>query len=146
VSLVLLSTECVNNWCAECRYTGCACPCHSAGTSATPDPPPPKPMPASRERVYAALVDHHQAHGYAPSTRDLCAATGLAAGTVNYHVHRLEAAGRVRFSPGRARTVTPITTPRRTEPGRPVAPAASARHVQGGLHAQRPHRSPVTAG
>jgi repressor LexA len=104
----MASTECVNEWHPECTIAACVCECHGGKTPAVLPPPAPTPRPAaSRERVFDALVAYHREHGYAPSVRDLCAATGLATGTVNYHVHRLDAEGRVRLARGRARTVTP---------------------------------------
>lgn len=109
---VLLSTECVNDWHDDCRIGGCACDCHSGAVPATPNPPAPRPrLSASRERVYAAIVDYHRDHGHAPSVRELSAAVGLGTGTVNYHLRVLDATGRVSLRRGHARTVVPIREP-----------------------------------
>lgn len=66
---------------------------------------------SSRERVYRALVDYHRAYGYPPAVRELADATGLAVGTVAYHLDVLCAARRVTRRPGRARTATPVREP-----------------------------------
>lgn len=67
---------------------------------------------SSRERVYAAVVSHHRCHGYAPTVRELAAATGLAVSTVAYHLDGLVAADRLTRRPGLLRTVTPTPADR----------------------------------
>lgn len=105
---VLLSTECVEDWHDECQTAGCGCDCHlPAGVRTRTPSPVPKPA-ASRERVYAAIVTYHEQNGHAPSVRELAGLVRLSIGTVNYHIHRLDAAGRVALAHGHARTVRPV--------------------------------------
>ncbi|MET8147643.1 LexA family protein [Actinoplanes sp. NPDC049668] len=75
---------------------------------ATPDASPPASVPrSSRERVFSAVVAHHDRHGYPPTVRELAAATDLAVSTVAYHVDGLVAAGRLVRRPGLVRTLVP---------------------------------------
>jgi hypothetical protein len=107
----MLSTECVQDWHAECPIPtrGCGCDCHADFAPVRARNPKPAPSGvSSRERVYAAIVAHHQDHGMAPTVRQLSAVTGLALGTINYHVHRLDALGWITMLPGLHRTVTPV--------------------------------------
>ncbi|GGN96037.1 hypothetical protein GCM10010112_86910 [Actinoplanes lobatus] len=76
------------------------------GVRAAPDASPPAPAP-SRERVFTAVVGHHDRHGYPPTVRELAAATALAVSTVAYHVDGLVAAGRLIRRPGLVRTLVP---------------------------------------
>lgn len=102
-----LSTECVNAWCRDCTYAACCCTCHpSIDMRATQDSPARSGV-SSRERVYAAVVAHHDCHLYAPTVRELAAATDLAVSTVAYHVDGLVAAGRLARRPGLVRTLVP---------------------------------------
>ncbi|MEU4214018.1 hypothetical protein [Actinoplanes sp. NPDC026623] len=61
----------------------------------------------SRERVFAAVISHHGRHGYAPTVRELAAATDLGVSTVAYHLDGLVAAGRLTRRPGLVRTLVP---------------------------------------
>lgn len=104
----VISTECANDWCGECSFTDCLHVCHDAYTRRSRTQPRTPVAAKSRERVYDAVIAHHRAHGYAPSVRELAAATQLASSTTAYHLSRLAADGRVSMRPGRARTVTPF--------------------------------------
>src|SRR5690242_1150630 len=103
----MLSTECVNDWCDECRVAACTCD-HHRGPTPPPAAEPRRRQPRvspSREKVFAAIVAYHRRHGAAPTIRDLSRTVGLALGTVHYHVRRLEADGRIAFPTGRVCTI-----------------------------------------
>jgi repressor LexA len=56
-------------------------------------------------RVLNVIRDYYRANGYAPSLRDIAAATGLAVSGVQYQVGQLQAKGWIRRHPNRPRTL-----------------------------------------
>ena len=63
-------------------------------------------MHPTTARVLAALDAHLAAHGYAPTMRELCSATGITSTSViAYHLHQLRAQGLISFKDGLPRTI-----------------------------------------
>lgn len=59
-----------------------------------------------QRRILKFIRDHHAAHGYAPSLRDIGAQVGLSSpSSVRYQIGELEQAGWIRRAPGIARAL-----------------------------------------
>lgn len=64
------------------------------------------PPGVTRARVFAALRAHLAKHGYPPTVRELCVATGLSStSTCAAHLHQLRSAGQISFEDGKPRTL-----------------------------------------
>ncbi|HEY9721607.1 MAG TPA: winged helix-turn-helix transcriptional regulator [Oscillatoriaceae cyanobacterium] len=72
----------------------------------------------ARGKMLRLIRDYHDAHGYAPSFRDLGDGVRLSPGTVTYHLQRLQLAGLVAWDEGIARSL------RLTDAGRELATLA----------------------
>lgn len=58
------------------------------------------------ERIYAAVKEFWKVNGYSPSIGDIMAAAGVSSTSVTtYHLDLLEGAGRIRRTPGVARSI-----------------------------------------
>ena len=63
-------------------------------------------MHPTATRVLAAIEAHLTQHGYAPTVRELCAATGITStSVVAYHLAQLRAQGLISFVDGLPRTI-----------------------------------------
>ena len=63
-------------------------------------------MHPTTARVLAAIEAHLTQHGYAPTMRELCAATGITSiSVISYHLHQLRAQGLISFKDGLPRTI-----------------------------------------
>ena len=61
---------------------------------------------ATRERIFSFIVAYKQAHdGVAPTLREIAEACHIVLSGAHYHLSRLEADHRVRFSDSRSRTI-----------------------------------------
>lgn len=72
-------------------------------------------MPRSsnkREEVYAFLADFISENNYAPSVREICAATGLSStASAYYHLKALAQEGRITLDESKKRAITLLTAP-----------------------------------
>lgn len=65
-----------------------------------------------REEIYAYLTDFMAEHSYAPSVREICAATGLSStASVYYHLQALAQEGRIALDESKKRAITLLTEP-----------------------------------
>lgn len=62
-----------------------------------------------RDEVLAFIRQHHQAHGYAPSVREIAAGVNLCKATAHYHLEKLEEAGHIRRGDGAARAIALVS-------------------------------------
>ena len=63
-------------------------------------------MHPTATRVLTALDAHLAQHGYAPTMRELCSATGITSiSVISYHLHQLRAAKVISFVDGLPRTI-----------------------------------------
>ena len=65
------------------------------------------PRPSTKqEEILAFLREFSQAHGYAPSIREICQAVGLrSTGSVHYHLNELARQGRIELDAGKKRAI-----------------------------------------
>ncbi|MEM6528760.1 MAG: FaeA/PapI family transcriptional regulator [Chloroflexota bacterium] len=64
-----------------------------------------RPLEDMTEQVYDFIADYIAEHGFPPSTREMAAAVYISRGAVARHLDRLEIAGRIARTPGRARGI-----------------------------------------
>jgi SOS-response transcriptional repressor LexA len=58
------------------------------------------------DQVYAFIREYVSSHRFSPSLRDIATGCGLGLATIYAHLSELQADGRIRRLPGRARTIT----------------------------------------
>ncbi len=72
-------------------------------------PTAPEPITDAARRVYDAIVDYIDSHGYAPTVRELCGLLDIASPNgVECHLKTLERRGWIVRSERQARTIRPI--------------------------------------
>ena len=75
----------------------------------TKAPSPPEPITDAARRVYDAIVDYIDSHGYAPTVRELCVLLDIASNYgVACHLNTLERRGWIVRTERQARTIRPI--------------------------------------
>lgn len=68
-----------------------------------------KQVSEKQRQIYDFILQYTDAHGYAPSVRDIAAASGLkSTSTVHFHLKALEEAGLVVHSVGKTRSLTAV--------------------------------------
>ena len=60
----------------------------------------------SSYKTFLAIIDYQRAHGYVPSIRDLCTATGInSTSLIRRHLQALEEEGLIARAAGKARAI-----------------------------------------
>ena len=58
------------------------------------------------EIIYSFIVSYIKKEGYPPSVREICQGVGIrSTSTVHAHLHRLEEAGKIEYTPGKRRAI-----------------------------------------
>ena len=71
-------------------------------------------LSSKREEILAYLTDFMAEHGYAPSVREICTATGLSStASVYYHLQALAQEGKIALDESKKRAIT-LLTPQRS--------------------------------
>lgn len=74
-------------------------------------------MNKTADRIYAALVQYCEEHGYSPTLAELAEAAGLTTDSaVVYHVRTMAAEGLVTYRPFTARSIRPVVKERSDDP------------------------------
>lgn len=65
----------------------------------------PIPLTHKQQAIWDFIKQFHEEHSYAPILRQIAKAHDLSVGTVQYYVEALESKGRLKRTPGEARTI-----------------------------------------
>lgn len=63
------------------------------------------PVEEMTDQVYRYIADYIQERGFPPSTREIAQGCYISRGVVTRYLDRLELSGRIRRTPGRARSI-----------------------------------------